>query len=398
MVNRFIFCVLFSCALFLRTMCHAMESEIPQQTIQHNGIPKIDKKRMALVKKYGEAGIFAYTVWQVFEKYKLDKQSYDRIIKLIFNLPEDLVIEKKIPDYLDIGNMGRLMHHPHNKHVWVFSDNRNLSQYDLIRGEFFGHENSVYRFAYNPQGTLCAYATEYPSWLYRYQLHVYDLKTNNKIFTSVFCKHIQEMVFNHDGTKLVISEYNQPFIKVLDIASKELSNTAIDESYWRCIIRSPDGKTFASASTDMVALWNLQDQKIEYIGVPERPIRYQSLAFNSEGTSLGALQDDGNIKIWDLNNKKNKSYRIIRPNENWLAVKTIPDLDRETIPSPEEKPGTVLKSALSDGGSMLAQIIEKKPRDVYFRHRYLLSGECSIEGLAELQWLYKQSLVESPAL
>lgn len=406
---------------FVSTVCRAMEPEITQKAVQRQSeIPKIDSKQMAI--KYGEMGVVAYTMRKAFELYNIDVAIADKVIELadVFfkDVPEHLVIEKKLAG-LELDCVSRLRRHPF-KPEFVFSDDygNNLSYYDLASNKLIlNKEYKADRFAYSPDGTLRADAE-------RRKVHICNARTNEIIFSSDVSQHVLEIIFNHDGTKLIVSLYKS-LIHFLDLASQQISTTMIDHPDSLNIIRSPDGKTFASTSdsspgafNQSVALWNLQDQKINYLCNPEKLIGYHSLAFNFDGTQLAAGRGDGNVMIWNLLNGtsllveyhpksvirlvKYHPKSVIRskialaygPESRLSSVSDevfkkqdsskIDMLNLQTgkITLIPKKPGKVLKSAFSDDGSKLAQVVKDEHNNVYFRYTNFLSKwSYSIEAL-----------------
>lgn len=314
---------------------------------------------------------------------------------------QPLVIERKLTE-LQLGSVVRLRCHPSNPE-FVFSDvfGSNVSYYDLASNNLVANTKcEARRFAYNPQGTLRADAEHN-------RIRVCDLQTNNVFLSRKVTGPVYEVIFNHDGTKLVISLY-ESLMYVLDISTRKLSETMIDHPHALEIVRSPDGKTFASVSlledeSSSVALWNLKDQEVDCLDTLQ-DVMHRCLAFISDGTQLVVGRHDGNINIWDLKNRicklvqyspkphsidaKGQIAYCARTNtlfsapDKWTSkLNSIDSFDLKTNKIrfnlvPLVKTDKVLEYTFSDDGSKLAQIVRDKNGDLYFRYIYLLPKKC----------------------
>lgn len=408
-------------ALFLGTSCHAMEPENSQKAIQQIGVSKIDSKQMAI--RYGEPGILAYTIRQVFEKYKLNEKSLNKIIEFIFEeVPDYLKVQRKFADAGAYKGCFFALH-PYKTEAVIYTDNAvflNTQTFDLHK--LFTHEqkfSKAYCVAYDPHGTKIA--TCPGDTIYVYDLTLKKFALVQKMSESY--DSMTELLFNHDGNKLIISCGSQGVVtrplQILDLATKAISTKAFG-CYMHKIVRCPDGKTFASTDSKYIVLWNLEDQRMKRLSGLEGMWCY-CLAFNFDGSQLAAGRQDGNINIWDLKNgtgivlecpsKKYSKSWIVKPGPKlslaygpedtlWSVSQEFPqdpysvkidmhDLETDAINSMGRPDGKIQASCFSDDGSKLAQIVHDEEGNVYFSCMYLLPKEFySIEELAVMQRLY----------
>lgn len=107
-----------------------------------------------------------------------------------------------------------------------------------------------------------------------------------------------------DGTEkgvVKIWDLNVSATSVYD--SQPLMTLYVDDSEWRELAFSSDGKRFASASWYTIKIWDL-DIKKEIVTLSDQTSNITCAAFSPDGKKLANGTGDKTIKIWDLENGK----------------------------------------------------------------------------------------------
>ena len=133
-----------------------------------------------------------------------------------------------------------------------------------------------------------------------------DGKNNPKI-QSVFLRNfpIYSAHFTRDGSQVVLSSRHRSFMYYDMMAGQVVEVPKIkgmEENNMKRMIMSPDGKYIVFLG-DYGAIHFLSAQSKEWIDTIKMNGSVESAAFNSDGSKLFSVGDDGETYIWDVNRR-----------------------------------------------------------------------------------------------
>jgi WD40 repeat protein len=123
------------------------------------------------------------------------------------------------------------------------------------------------------------------------------------------------VAFSPDGRMLLTGSRDQT-IKLWEVASgKERASFEVFtpprglDGILQCVAFSEDGKTFASASADVIQVWNVcrSSARATLRGHTEQ---IRSVAFSPDGKTLASASDDKCVRLWELATGKNTATLI----------------------------------------------------------------------------------------
>ena len=375
--------------------CSAMEPET-----------NIDAAKMALAKQHGLIG---YAIKQIGITYNEDGSVCnsplpnlitDRIIEYIkYAIAQNLKFEKIIPNPFTMYGMPKpgdttlsyidfirnkfylsMAHNPCKPElaaglrekivIWDLKNNTHADLTPPSPGTSYAKtiEPGIEHLAYNPQGTQLASVSNVD-----YTIHIWDLTTQNIILSKKLTDSIYQLLFNHDGTKLIVGTYSKFVIWDIKTNTYQLKTVQTIPTGTVC---SPDGRTIASSINTDITLWDLKS-KLNETTPAEHSLN--SLAFNNNGTQLVSasihtfterfnrlkkelqppltLDNDTLISQIIYCSKLNK-YFILTTKNSIISIdpdKFIIDNEKQLMPTARGE--QLLQSRFNKDGSKLTQII-----------------------------------------
>lgn len=288
-----------------------------------------------------------------------------------------------------------IAHHPYKRESaigtshgnihYLLENNSNPSEITFPYDCFFTYclfKDSIKHVTYNTQGTQLAVSNK--NWL-----HIIQRSSNKVIHTLQEEADISALVFDHDGKNLIYSTHASPITRLnLKTNTKHPINTHLLSPDW--IIRSANGKQFASKHEDKICIWNVDDANHREI-----PLDGQSgiVTFsNEEETEIVVGRTDGGLFV---HNEK-KSYTTIPITPQIQAVAYCAGIKKVLIPAKDgkiiffdTKTGIVSRTndiinnnkaavlnVFSEDGTRLVQIIKDENSNTKLQTlRYMIIGK-----------------------
>ena len=147
--------------------------------------------------------------------------------------------------------------------------------------------------AFGPHGRFLAAASFIGVW-------VYDLEDRSRLQLLPVPEAVA-VAFSPDGATLISAsnDEDEDIIGIWDLATGTRTATLGGKGWIRSMALSPDGVTLASGSGGAIELWNLRTgTRTATLEVQEFPVT--SVSFGPDGTALVSGEEDGSVRLWDL--------------------------------------------------------------------------------------------------
>ena len=174
---------------------------------------------------------------------------------------------------------------------------------------------------FSPDNAVLAVGSSIGTWLY-------DVHTGNELkLLTEDSDYVTSVAFSPDGKTVVISTFNK-FI-VWDVASGEIKlvrSLTLGNVY--AVVFSPDGKTIATGGSKQeegLQLWDAGTGTLmkTFLGLKSG---VETIAFSPDGETIAAAGDeDGSIKLWDVDTGELKSYLRIESESEIEKIAFSPD-------------------------------------------------------------------------
>ena len=191
--------------------------------------------------------------------------------------------------------------------VWDVSTRTNISTFE-------GHTDGVNAIAFSPDGTTIASGSNDNT------VRLWDVSTRTNIAALEHGDGVSTVAFSLDGA-ILASGGNNGIGKLWNVAKTENIATYIyDDFVVRSIAFSPDGATFAVATSSDVKLWDVATGK--NVAILEGDTGAGSVAFSSDGTKLAIGSIDDTVKLWEI---ATENVSVLKHTYGILSVAFAPD-------------------------------------------------------------------------
>lgn len=177
----------------------------------------------------------------------------------------------------------------------------------LLQRFLNGHTRQVNSLAFSPDAHLLVSGGDDSTVI------LWNVDTGSKIRTSWQGGAVYQVAFSPDGSQ-IISAAKDATIRLRDVQTGEAVYTFWDTQPVRAMAISPDGRLLASGSdANTITVWEIASRKKIYTLKGDFAL-VLSLAFSSDGSTLASASYDV-IKLWDM-----ATGQEIRPSESRTCV------------------------------------------------------------------------------
>src|SRR6516225_812805 len=165
---------------------------------------------------------------------------------------------------------------------------------DLHTITLHGHSGAVHGLAFTRDGRLASASADKSIiiWNVETTQAVHTLRGHTLTVYGVAFSPDGWRLFSgsHDGTAKLWDSQNRTVLRTLDGL----------KGYVRSVAFSPDGRTLATASVELVQLWDAETGQ-ELKRFPADPIHVHCVTFSSDGKYVAAVGNSKCAKVWDVN-------------------------------------------------------------------------------------------------
>ena len=173
--------------------------------------------------------------------------------------------------------------------IWNLQDN-------TIATTLRGHSRKIHSVAFSPDGTLLASGSD--DWTFR----LWDVEAGEHIATLEHIigrnrSAIIEVAFSPDGQLLATAGFD---VKLWEVSTHNEIDTLQHNEWVVALAFSPNGELLATGDNQgRIKIWNIQERKI-IAQLEGDATRVDTLVFSPDGRTLASAGYHGVIKLWDV--------------------------------------------------------------------------------------------------